>query len=473
MDEMDEEALLKTLHLQPGASLEEIQQAYQETVKDFHPDLESSDSLARSIAEQRLKSVDAAFTQLSALYQVSETPGGERAEASPNSSSTRWAIVALSALAGFVAVFVVFRLFTHAGQDGMGQKPEVRPAVVSNAQKQAKFEGDLKAADELLANKKFAEALASFQECERVRPDSSEVTEGIKAAQTGIAAEKYAAAMSEGNELLSQKQKFRLGAQTNDDARSAEFGIVVVRVYDQSAAQKAGFLPGDRILAVNGTSILSGLDFTDAIRQAPEGTSVVRVWRNGSLQVLKPVLAPAVAATWDDVEAAFTRALDIKPSDPAAVEGLCKSWVLHGAQCKTPEEALEWYRKAADRGDGLAELYVGLCYMNGKGVSAEPKDAVRWFRKSADSGNSGAQNLLGYTYDHGLGQEADCAEAVKWFKKSAAQGNMNGQRNLGYMLYSGRGCTKDIEEARKWIQKAADQGDAEAMKFLQAWPATK
>jgi len=45
------------------------------------------------------------------------------------------------------------------------------------------------------------------------------------------------------------------------------------------------------------------------------------------------------------------------------------------------EEAMRWYRVAAERGDKPAQLQIGLMYQNGEGVPADPAKAHEWFTK--------------------------------------------------------------------------------------------
>jgi len=89
-------------------------------------------------------------------------------------------------------------------------------------------------------------------------------------------------------------------------------------------------------------------------------------------------------------------------------------------------------------------------------------NAIKWFRKAADQGHSGAQVALGDMYYKGEGVAKDYAEAVKWFRKAAEQGNSYAQFSLGWMYAKGGGVAKDEAEAVKWYRMAAKQGEANA-----------
>ena len=61
---------------------------------------------------------------------------------------------------------------------------------------------------------------------------------------------------------------------------------------------------------------------------------------------------------------------------------------------KNYEEAVKWYRKAAEQGDADAQKNLGDCYADGDGVEKNYKEAVKWYRKAAELGNDNAQIML-------------------------------------------------------------------------------
>jgi predicted aspartyl protease len=122
------------------------------------------------------------------------------------------------------------------------------------------------------------------------------------------------------------------------------------------------------------------------------------------------------------------------------------------------DEALKWYRKAADQGNKYAQDELGLMYA--QGVPRDYAEAARWWRKAAEQGNADAQYNLGYSYANGQGVPQDYAAAVEWFRKAAEQGNVYAQNGLGVEYELGQGVPKDVTQAVAWYRKAADQGDA-------------
>ncbi len=125
-------------------------------------------------------------------------------------------------------------------------------------------------------------------------------------------------------------------------------------------------------------------------------------------------------------------------------------------------EAVKWYRKAAEQRYVLAQYNLGVCYENGKGVEKDVYEAVKWYRKAAEQKYASAQFNLGGCYANGAGVEKDMDKAVKWYRKAAEQKCAPAQNNLGVCYKNGKGVEKDVYEAVKWYRKAAEQGDAQA-----------
>ena len=123
-------------------------------------------------------------------------------------------------------------------------------------------------------------------------------------------------------------------------------------------------------------------------------------------------------------------------------------------------EAVKWYRKAAEQNDPRAQRNLAGCYWNGDGVTQDYAEAVKWFRKAADQGDADAQVELGACYHDGRGVNRDYAEAVKLFRKAADQEHPYALSNLGICYNHGRGVETNASEAVKWFRKASELGNA-------------
>ena len=74
------------LHLKPGASLAEIQQAYRDLVKVWHPDRFSSDPRLQEIANEKLKEINDAYL---ALEKAVQEPSRAAASSAPGITQVR------------------------------------------------------------------------------------------------------------------------------------------------------------------------------------------------------------------------------------------------------------------------------------------------------------------------------------------------------------------------------------------------
>jgi TPR repeat protein len=144
------------------------------------------------------------------------------------------------------------------------------------------------------------------------------------------------------------------------------------------------------------------------------------------------------------------------------------TFVASALSAKDPEKAEKWWRKAADLGDALAQLNLGMYFEQGLGgVPRDYEEAARWYRKAAEQGNPVAQYSLGLIYQNGRqGVPIDFAEAMKWHRTAADQGYAPSQSSLGAMYGVGQGVPQDYAESLKWFRKAADLGDALAQSGL-------
>ena len=110
-------------------------------------------------------------------------------------------------------------------------------------------------------------------------------------------------------------------------------------------------------------------------------------------------------------------------------------------------EAVVWFRKAADQGDGVAEFLLGNQYANGKGVPQDYSEAMIWFQRAAEQGHRVAKLYLGVMYAEGRGVPQDYVRAHMWFSLSAAQGEQRAVKTLE--MAERRMTPAQINEAQK------------------------
>jgi TPR repeat protein len=74
-----------------------------------------------------------------------------------------------------------------------------------------------------------------------------------------------------------------------------------------------------------------------------------------------------------------------------------------------------------------------VCFNNGRGAAKDPDEAVKWWRKAAEQGLAGAQFNLGECFMYGQGVAKDPDEAVKWYHKAAEQGHAKAREQLEHL----------------------------------------
>ena len=161
--------------------------------------------------------------------------------------------------------------------------------------------------------------------------------------------------------------------------------------------------------------------------------------------------------------------------------------------------AMEYFRKAADMGNGEAMCQIGLLYDSGKGVAKNIDTANQWYLKAGEAGDSNGYLNLANNYksakkydkavsyfhkavemgnEDAIKEEAnfiktiaddyysaeDYAKALEYYCKAADLGNASAMNQLGMMYYYGLGVTKDLVKAQQWYSQASEK--ASVMKKL-------
>ena len=70
---------------------------------------------------------------------------------------------------------------------------------------------------------------------------------------------------------------------------------------------------------------------------------------------------------------------------------------------------------------------LGMCFYSGEGVEKNFIKAVEWYTKAAEKGNSDAMYNLGLCFHHGRGVEKNLARALEWYTKSRDAGDADAQ----------------------------------------------
>ena len=193
--------------------------------------------------------------------------------------------------------------------------------------------------------------------------------------------------------------------------------------------------------------------------------------RNEMFELRGPSCAPGAVEvpasdfrSWRSNKVAFLRSFERRPSVMAARGSNAAGVDAYDAG--NYAKAYAELSPAALFGNAEAQTYLGLMYTMGRWVAQDFDEAVRWWRKAADQGYARAQHNLGVAYLSGRGVAQDDIEAGRWFRRAADQGAMRSQSSLGFIYENGRGVAQDYAEAVRWYRLAAEQGYTDARTAL-------
>jgi len=123
------------------------------------------------------------------------------------------------------------------------------------------------------------------------------------------------------------------------------------------------------------------------------------------------------------------------------------------------EDAVAYYRKAADQGNADGQFGLGVMLSIGEGIKKDPVEARRWITLAAEQGHKQAINVMAQAYLSGqLGiaeNERQGENALKWVKLAADNGYLPAIDAL-LLAYrnGGLGLAADAAAASHWQAKA-------------------
>src|SRR3990167_1357482 len=124
---------------------------------------------------------------------------------------------------------------------------------------------------------------------------------------------------------------------------------------------------------------------------------------------------------------------------------------------KDPSAALAWFKKAADKGDHLSQMYCAAAYLFGYGAPKNPDIARKYYIEAAKNGDPLAQYTLGSYFL--IQRDLNSRKlGMIWLTKSARLGNAHAQDLLGVAELTGAGGEASPKEAKVWFEGAAKSG---------------
>ncbi|MDF2618199.1 MAG: Sel1 domain protein repeat-containing protein [Xanthobacteraceae bacterium] len=176
-----------------------------------------------------------------------------------------------------------------------------------------------------------------------------------------------------------------------------------------------------------------------------------------ALFILGSVLMASSHVTNKDNAVDFFRRAAEKGSSRAAYN-LGLAYLQGQVAPKEPALAAEWFEKAADRDQPDALYALATLYRDGNGVARDPIEAARLLQRASELGNPVATTEFGIAVFNGIGVPKDEERAAGLFKKAALAGNAIAQNRYARILSAGRGVPKDVVAAAAWHFAAKAQG---------------
>lgn len=127
------------------------------------------------------------------------------------------------------------------------------------------------------------------------------------------------------------------------------------------------------------------------------------------------------------------------------------------------DRALLWYLKAAEYGDSISQFQVGRFYRD---ISQDYEKSFSWFHRSAGSGFAPAVNAVGECYRDGFGVPQNHYAAIGWFRKAAEKCDPDANYNLGRAYQYGFGVEESVSSARSYYEEALRLGHLAAATAL-------
>lgn len=106
-------------------------------------------------------------------------------------------------------------------------------------------------------------------------------------------------------------------------------------------------------------------------------------------------------------------------------------------------------------------------FYEGKGINQSYEEALKWYKKAANKGLISAQFTLLDLWDNGKEVKPDFRTAYKWIKYWAEKKDSSDfQYKLGLIYLEGKYLKKNRKKAIFWIKKAAEQDYEPAQRKL-------
>jgi TPR repeat protein len=148
-----------------------------------------------------------------------------------------------------------------------------------------------------------------------------------------------------------------------------------------------------------------------------------------------------------------------RQANPQADLALAKA-LYRTRQKENYREACRLFEGTSARGLAEATAWLGICYINGRGV--EKRDLARGaslIQAAAATDDATGLVFLGMLHRRGRAVALDYAKAAELFTKAVSKGYAPAYAQLGSLYMRGHGVTPDTGKAFKLFKEGAQKGD--------------
>lgn len=147
-------------------------------------------------------------------------------------------------------------------------------------------------------------------------------------------------------------------------------------------------------------------------------------------------------------------------ADPPPLDPLAEGMAHFRAAEPDHEQAVYWFRKAADAGNAEGLAMLAVCQLEGLGLPRHPAQARQRLEQASSAGSATAQFHLGRVLLGGWGGAAEAQRGLALYMAAAGQGHGDAAFHLASCLEAGWGCQPDSLAAKALFLRARALGSA-------------
>ena len=134
---------------------------------------------------------------------------------------------------------------------------------------------------------------------------------------------------------------------------------------------------------------------------------------------------------------------------------------------KSEEEAVKYFKMAADLNDAWAQSWLSSCYKLGAGVKHDEKEAFRYAKLAADQGLPIDQCFVADAYERGIVVEKSVAEAFKYYQLAAKSDHAEAFFHIGRFYQVGQYVEQSLAKALDYFRLSVEKGYEKAQSQIE------